>query len=146
MTNKLKSPLKVSGSYKVEEFEVQDLLKTDFENEYAVIESEADVLTLERKTVQPAYKYILFQKNAAGAFELTFTDAKKNPVRKLVYHRGTVDGYDYFRQIDVYDVLFKKDTSTSWITEWIKPAEVPAALFHYSHMKALSQKIEALLP
>ena len=145
-TNKLKSPLKVSGTNKVEEFEVQDLLKTDFKNEYAIIEAEAGVVTLERKKAKPAYKYILFQKNTASAFELTFIDGKKNPARKLVYHRGNVDGYDCFRQIDVYDLLFKKDTSTSWITEWIKPAEVPAALFTYSQMKALTQKIEALLP
>lgn len=145
-TKKLKSPLKISGSYKVEELEVQDLLKTDFKHEYTVIASEAGILTLERKTTGPVYKYILFQKTGDATFELTFTDTKKKPVRKFVYHRGTVDGYDCFKQIDIYNVLFNKDIGDSWITEWIKPVEVPHTLFHYAHIKALTQKMETLIP
>ncbi len=37
-TLELKSPLKVQGSYKVEEADVQDILKLDFEKEYDILD------------------------------------------------------------------------------------------------------------
>ncbi|MEL3905749.1 MAG: hypothetical protein P1P65_01780 [Treponema sp.] len=145
LTKKLRTPLKVSGAYKIEEFEVQDILKTDFENSYQIISEDKGILTLERKTEGPAYRFILFTKTAPDIFELTFTDARKTPLRTLVYHRGTVGGYDCFRQIDVYNLLFDKGGFSSWSTEWIKPVDVPASLFSYSQMKALGQKIDTLI-
>lgn len=145
LTKKLKSPLKISGAYKVEEFEVQDMLKTDFKHEYRIAGSEGSVLTLERTTTKAAYKFVLFEKTDTDTFELTFTDTKKNPVRKLTYRRGTVDGYDCFREIGIYNLLFDKDSVSSWITERILPLDVPAALFTYSNMKMLAQKIEGML-
>ena len=144
LTKKLKSPLKISGSYKVEEFEIQDILKIDFRNEYRIADSTDGVLTLERTSSKAAYKFVLFEKTDDEVFELTFTDTKKNPVRTLRYSRGIVDGYECFKQIDIYNLLFDKDIVNTWITEGITPTDVPASLFQYSNMKMLSQKMERL--
>ena len=144
LTKKLKSPLKISGSYKVEEFEIQDILKIDFRNEYRIADSTDGVLTLERTSSKAAYKFVLFEKTDDEVFELTFTDTKKNPVRTLRYSRGIVDGYECFKQIDIYNLLFDKDMVSTWITEGITPTDVPASLFQYSNMKMLSQKMERL--
>ena len=144
LTKKLKSPLKISGSYKVEEFEIQDILKIDFRNEYRIADSTDGILTLERTSSKAAYKFVLFEKTDDEVFELTFTDTKKNPVRTLRYSRGIVDGYECFKQIDIYNLLFDKDMVNTWITEGITPTDVPASLFQYSNMKMLSQKMEGI--
>ena len=144
LTKKLKSPLKISGSYKVEEFEIQDILKIDFRNKYRIADSTDGILTLERTSSKAAYKFVLFEKTDDEVFELTFTDTKKNPVRTLRYSRGIVDGYECFKQIDIYNLLFDKDMVNTWITEGITPTDVPASLFQYSNMKMLSQKIEGI--
>ena len=145
LTKKLKSPLKISGSYKVEEFEIQDILKIDFSSAYRIADSTDGVVTLERTSSKAAYTFVLFEKTDTDTFELTFTDTKKNPVRKLRYVCGTVDGYECFKFIDIYNLLFHTDTVSSWITERITAVDIPAALFQYSHIKALGQKIESFI-
>ena len=143
-TNKLKSPLKISGAYKVEEFEIQDLLKIDLKDEYAIVEITNDVITLERQTNKKSpYKFIFFQSNVDGIYELVFLDNKKNPIRKLIYHKGNVDGFHCFRQIDAYNLLFNKNIS--WITENIQKADVPSSLFAISKIKQLTEQMNAIL-
>jgi len=99
---------------------------------------------MQRTSSKAAYKFVLFEKTDDEVFELTFTDTKKNPVRTLRYSRGIVDGYECFKQIDIYNLLFDKDMVNTWITEGITPTDVPASLFQYSNMKMLSQKIEGI--
>lgn len=142
--SKLKTPLKISGAYKIEEFEVQDILKTDFKIDYKPVGIEHNGLLLERQTKKPAYQFIVFEKKE-NAFELSFCDTKKKPVRKIVYHAGSVDGIPCFYKIDIYDLVFKKDSYSSWLTEEIKKADVPSSLFNYAQIKQLTQKMESLL-
>lgn len=141
---KLKTPLKISGTYKVEEIEVQDVLKTNFKLDYKPVSLEGNILTLERKTQKAAYKFVLFE-NDGEIFELIFCDKNKNPVRKIVYHNGKVDKITCFNKIDIYNLLFKKDSYSSWITEKIKTVNVPSSLFTHTQIKILSQKIEGLI-
>lgn len=142
-TNKLKSPLKVSGAYQVEEFEIQDLLKIDFKNEYAIVEINENIITLERQTKKSPYRFISFETKEKDVYTLIFLDNKKNPIRKLVYHAGNVDGFPCFKQIDAYNLLFNKNVS--WITESIQKADVPSSLFAVSKIKQLTEQMENIL-
>ncbi|UTC76795.1 hypothetical protein E4O04_01685 [Treponema sp. OMZ 799] len=141
----LKTPLKISGAYKIEEFEVQDILKTDFKSNYKIIEYKNNDFILEKQNSKASYKYIIFTKKAKNIFELKFTDAKQTPIKKLVYHIENIDGYPCFAKIDVYDMLFEKNAYSSWITMSIKKADIPASLFSYSQLKHLTQKMENLI-
>lgn len=141
-TNKLTSPLKISGAYKIEEAEIQDLLKIDFKNDYSIVEIK-DELLLERQTKKSPYKFISFRIAEKDIYELAFLDNKKNPVRKLVYHAGNVDGFLCFKQIDVYNLLFNKNVS--WITISIQIVDVPSSLFAVSKIKQLTERMDAIL-
>ena len=76
-------------------------------------------------------------------YELTFLDNKKNPVRKLVYHAGNVDGFLCFKQIGAYNLLFNKNVS--WITISIQIVDVPSSLFAVSKIKQLTERMDAIL-
>lgn len=141
----LKTPLKISGAYKVEEFEVQDILKIDFKRDYKIIDSKDYIFTLEKQNPKVSYKYIIFTKKDKNIFELIFTDTKKVPVKKLVYHVENIDGYPCFAKIDIYNMIFEKYAYSSWITKSIKKLELPVSLFSYSQIKHLSQKMESLI-
>lgn len=149
----LKMPLKISGAYKVEEFEVQDILKTNFKNDYKIIDYQDKKnkslinkgLILERQNQKASYKYIIFTKKADDIFELQFCDAKKNIIKKLIYHVENIDGYPCFAKIDVYNMLFEKNSYSSWITKSIKKVDIPSSLFSSSQIKHLSQKMEGLI-
>ncbi|CEM63064.1 hypothetical protein DWQ65_01585 [Treponema phagedenis] len=140
---KLKTPLKISGSYKAEEFEVQDILKTDFRNDYQMSGEESETLILERKTKKTTYHFILFKK-IEESYELIFCDSKKNKLRKITYYPGKVNGFPCFYKIDIENLLFKKDSVSSWITEEVKTVSVPSSLFSLSNIKQLTQKMSAL--
>lgn len=144
-TNKLKSPLKVQGSYKVEEADVQDILKLDFEKEYDILDFKDSILSLERKGQKSAYKFIFFEKTSSNEYTIIFADNKKNPVRKLVYHSGEVDGINTFKQIDIYNLLFKRKAYSSWVTESIKEVNIPSSFFSYSKIKQLTEKMSSIL-
>ena len=157
-TNKLKAPLKVSASYKVEETEIQDILKTDFQNEYKIIEESDAQLVLEKVGGKSIYKIIIFeagihtensfstaQNVKEGGYSLTFCDNKKNKVRRLVYYKGVVDGFLGFKQIDVYNLLFKKGEYMSWQTVSMQKAIVPASLFTFSKIKQLTEQMARIL-
>ena len=157
-TNKLKTPLKISGSYKVEESEIQDILKTDFQNEYKIIEESDAQLVLEKVGGKSIYKFIIFevgihtensfstsQNVKEGGYSLTFCDNKKNKVRRLVYYKGVVDGFSVFKQIDVYNLLFKKGEYMSWQTVSMQKAIVPASLFTFSKIKQLTEQMARIL-
>ncbi|MGP1438486.1 MAG: hypothetical protein ACTTKH_05380 [Treponema sp.] len=141
-TNKLKSPLKISGAYQVEEFEIQDLLKIDFKNEYSITEINDNII-LERQTKKSPYKFISFMSTSDDTYELTFLDNKKNPIRKLIYHAGNVDGVHCFKQIDAYNLLFNKNIS--WVTESIQKVNIPSSLFAISKIKQLAEQMDSIL-
>lgn len=141
---KLRTPLKISGSYKIDAFEVQDILKTDFHNDYKIAGEEDGVLILERQTKKSSYSFILFRKTEVDIFELIFCDMKKNKIRKICYRSGTVSNRICFDKIDIYNLLFDKDTNSSWITKEIKDVSIPASLFSLSNITQLVQKLSAL--
>ena len=144
-TSKLKTPLKISGAYKLEEFEIQDILKTDFENEYRIAECKDGDLILERKTSKSPYKFIFFKMQEENTYSLTFADGRKTPTRRLTYHKGVVDGYPCFEKIDVYNLKFNTSEVSSWITESAKKVAVPSSFFSYSKIKQLTEQMEHIL-
>jgi len=157
-TNKLKTPLKISGSYKVEESEIQDILKTDFQNEYKIIEESDTQLVLEKVGGKSIYKFIIFEAgiHSDGSFStsqnlkekgysLTFCDNKKNKVRRIIYYQGVMNGMQLFTQIDVYNLLFKKEEYMSWQTVSMQKASLPASLFTSSKIKQLTEHMARIL-
>lgn len=141
----LKTPLKISGSYKIEEFEIQDILKTNFKADYKLISYEDGIFTLERQNQKAVYKFIFLAKKDKNIFELQFTDVRKVPIRKLVYHVSVVDGYLCFKKIDVYNLIFDKDSYSSWITENVRKVDISSSLFSFSQIKHLTQRMEGLI-
>ena len=70
---------------------------------------------------------------------------KKNKIRKICYRSGTVSNRICFDKIDIYNLLFDKDSNSSWITKEIKDVSIPASLFSLSNITQLVQKLSALI-
>ena len=141
-TKKLDSPLKISGAYKVEEFEIQDILKIDFQNEYKVVETKDEKVVLERIKNKSSYKFIFFERQDDISYSLIFADSKQVPIRRIVYKTGVVDGFPCFKQIDIYNLLFQTKGMSSWCTERIKQVNIPSSLFVHSKIKQLTEQME----
>ncbi len=149
-TNKLKTPLKISGSYKVEEHEIQDILKIDFQNEYKIIECDDLHIVLEKVSGKSAYKFIFFEaggwKDAKEqSYSITLCDNKKNQVRRFVYHKGDVDGFTLFSQIDIYNLTFKREEHMEWHTLSVQEVSVPTSLFVFSKIKQLTEQMAHII-
>jgi hypothetical protein len=149
---KLRSPLKVSGNYQISEIEIQDIFRIDYAEDYSALtfDDANETVLMERANRKMAYPYILISKPAiegasAGIFEVCFMDRTKKPVRTLRFISGVVDGYTCFKTIEVYNAAFDKTESARYITQSMKAASVPAALFNESQMIQLASYIDNII-
>jgi hypothetical protein len=148
----LRSPLKISGNYKVEQLEVQDIFRIDIEANYRVLEldTEEETLLLERSNAGMAYPFIKMHRlpkgeNGGDVFEMTFLDRSRKSIRTVIYRAGVVDGYYCFKKITVYNLLFDTRSFGEYTTSSIREAIAPQALFRETQMDQLILYMENML-
>jgi hypothetical protein len=149
---KLRTPLKISGNYKVSAIEIQDIFRIDYATDYQAIRFEdiQKTVLMERTHKRMVYPYVRISRperdsNATDTFEVCFMDRNQKPVRILRFIADSVDGYYCFKTIEVYNAVFEKTESARYSTEWIKRVSVPAALFNESNMIPLTAYMDTLL-
>ncbi|MBQ9239001.1 MAG: hypothetical protein IJ191_06795 [Treponema sp.] len=136
--SKLKSPLKIAGSYKIQEVHMQDLLRIDYENDFAMKEDESDneSIMLQRINKKVTYPYARLQYKD-NRYVVEFLDSKKQKTKVLVYERMTVDGRDCFAKITITDTVFAPNVFYCFITTTIREIHVSDALFSHLYMDEL---------
>lgn len=143
--SKLRSSLKISGSFKTEEVEIQDILQIDLLTEYKIVEDIDDTqILLERSSTKMAYPFIRLSKLNDAEYELIYMDRQKTPIRKIIYNAGTVDGFYMFSSLNITNLIFSKGYSV-WQTIGIEEVSVPPIFFLHSQMAQLANRIEIFI-
>jgi hypothetical protein len=149
---KLRTPLKISGNYKIVDIEIQDIFRIDYANDYKVLAFDDinETVFMERANRKMIYPYVLISKqyregNSDSLFEVCFMDRAQKPLRKLRFIPGLVDGYYCFNIIEVYNMVFEKTESARYITQSIKSVSAPAALFNESNMTQFISYIDSMI-
>lgn len=136
--NKMRMPMKISGSYKISEIDVQDILRIDFENDFKLVDQTEEIVTLERKNKRISYYYAELQKKG-DAFELILQDRNKQNIKKMVYEVGFLNKKKCFDKISVYDLVFETQKKNVYITEeYVEIKNFPQSLFNQNNFKELS--------
>ncbi len=134
MNNRMKTPLKVSGNYQVQQLEIQDILRIDFEKDYLIEKSENNWVYLNRSNKKMVYPFLELTKLSDSKYEILFKDKNGNNIKRAVYKNGNVSGYNCFYEIEIYDLVFNKNTYFVYTTNLIKEQKLPASLFNQNQM------------
>ena len=135
--DKLQQPLKISGSYKVMEIQMQDLLRIDFRSDFCIDEGDdgsGNTIFLKRKNRKITYSYIrLSKKNRRYRAEML--DTKK---QKL----GEINGITCFSSVSIADDVFSTGAYYKYITVSMKSIKVSKVLFNPVFMDELIRFFE----
>lgn len=134
MNNRMKTPLKVSGNYQVQQLEIQDILRIDFEKDYLIEKNENNCVYLSRTNKKIVYPFLEVSKLSDSKYEILFKDKNGKKIKRAVYKNGYVSGYNCFYEIEIYDLIFNKNTYFVYITNLIKKQKLPASLFNQNQM------------
>lgn len=137
MNNKMKTPLKVSGNYQVQEIEIQDILRIDYKKDYKVITNENGIITLERTNKKNNYPYLSLEKVGINEYKLIFLDKSKKQVKEVIYTKGVLNNENCFIKILITDLIFNKDKKIEFITLKIENMNLPNSLFNQNQMNNL---------
>lgn len=138
--NKLRSPLKIGGNYKVSEIEIQDILHIDYAKDYRVagFNAQERSLLLERVNRKMAYSYIKISQAASKEqFQALFLDPQQKPLREVVYEAAHLSGHSFFAKLRIKDLAFGKGGYSYYVTRALRAANVPANLFNEQQMNNL---------
>lgn len=134
MNNRMKTPLKVSGNYQVQQLEIQDILRIDFENDYLIEKNENNCVYLSRTNIKIVYPFLEVSKLSDSKYEILFKDKNGKKIKRAVYKNEKVSGYNCFYEIEIYDLIFNKNTYFVYTTNLIKKQKLPASLFNQNQM------------
>ena len=134
MNNRMKTPLKVSGNYQVQQLEIQDILRIDFENDYLIEKNENNCVYLSRTNKKIVYPFLEVSKLSDSKYEMLFKDKNGKKIKRAVYKNENVSGYNCFYEIEIYDLIFNKNTYFVYTTNLIKKQKLPASLFNQNQM------------
>ena len=134
MNNRMKTPLKVSGNYQVQQLEIQDILRIDFENDYLIEKNENNCVYLSRTNKKIVYPFLEVSKLSDSKYEILFKDKNGKKIKRAVYKNENVSGYNCFYEIEIYDLIFNKNTYFVYTTNLIKKQKLPASLFNQNQM------------
>ena len=137
MNNRMKTPLKVSGNYQVQQLEIQDILRIDFENDYLIEKNENNCVYLSRTNKKIVYPFLEVSKLSDSKYEILFKDKNGKKIKRAVYKNENVSGYNCFYEIEIYDLIFNKNTYFVYTTNLIKKQKLPASLFNQNQMHNL---------
>lgn len=136
--SKTKKPIKISGSFSVDEIQMQDLLKIDYENDYEITESNLSEFLLKRKNKKISYAHLKLSYDASSkAYTVFVLDNDFKTIKKIVYEASFVDNIQCFSRIKIYNMAFNTNIENCFVTESIKPIKVSKALFVPEHMDEL---------
>jgi hypothetical protein len=137
----LKNPLKVSGSYKIEEIAIQDILKFNFDTDFSVVEKKENVVSLERKNKKVSYAYALLTKENDD-FILILQDSNKNNVKKIIYSPGNIGDLKLFTKIYIYNLALDSTEYRCYVTLSVKPVKAASSLFIPENMQILAKMVK----
>ena len=134
MNNRMKTPLKVSGNYQVQQLEIQDILRIDFEKDYVIEKNEENCVYLTRTNKRIVYPFLEVSKLSDSKYEILFKDKNGKNIKRAVYKNRYISGYNCFYEIEIYDLIFNKNSYFVYTTNLIKEQKVPASLFNQNQM------------
>ena len=137
MNKKMKMPLKISGNYKVEEIEIQDVLRIDYANDYKIYGQSENELHLERTSKKMTYKYITFTYISDNTYQIHFLDKDKKQIKELLYSARQVDDFYCFATIEIHSHVFTKNRYLKYETNGIELMDIPYSLFTSMQMTNL---------
>lgn len=137
MNNRMKTPLKVSGNYQVQQLEIQDILRIDFEKDYLIEKNENNCVYLSRTNKKIVYPFLEVSKLSDSKYEILFKDKNGKNIKRAVYKNENVSGYNCFYEIEIYDLIFNKNTYFVYTTNLVKEQKLPASLFNQNQMHNL---------
>ncbi|MCK9170710.1 MAG: hypothetical protein M0P01_09875 [Treponema sp.] len=142
--DKLQQPLKISGSYKVMEIQMQDLLRIDFRNDFCIDNGDAEsgnTILLKRTNRKNTYSYIRLNKKS-GQYRAEMLDAKKQKLKTLIYETGEINGITCFSSVSITDDVFSTGAYYKYITVSMKSIKVSKVLFNPVFMDELIRFFE----
>lgn len=142
MNNRMRTPLKISGNYQVQEIQIQDILRIDFERDYAIEKYENDIIYLNRVNKKAVYPFLEIRRVAESEYQILFNDKNNKNIKKAIYKKGNISGHDFFFEIEMYDMVFNKDEYFKYSTDLIKEIELPDSLFSQNQMYNLINYIK----
>lgn len=143
MNKKLKHPLKISGTYKVMDIQMQDLLKLDLENDFAIKEKAENEVLLKRTNKKTTYAFIKIKKDKEN-FEAEIYDSKMQKIKTIVYENSILNGKKAFTKIQIYDDFLEKGIHYDYETLNQKEVKISKTLFNPSYMTELIRLIDSL--
>lgn len=134
MNNRMKTPLKVSGNYQVQQLEIQDILRIDIEKDYLIKKIENNHVYLSRTNKKIIYPFLEVTKLSDTQYEIRFKDKNDKDIKKAIYKKGYVSGFSCFYEIEIYDLVFNKTTYFIYTTNLVKEKKLPASMFNQNQM------------
>lgn len=142
MNNRMKTPLKVSGNYQVQEIEIQDILRIDFEKDYLIENLENNTVNLKRTNKKVLYPFLQIKQISNDEFEILFKDRNYKNVKKALYKKGIVSGFECFSEIRIYDLVFSTKKFLKYATDSIVEIKLPSSMFNQNQMYNLINYIK----
>lgn len=136
--SKTKTPIKISGNFSVDEIQMQDLLKIDYENDYKIEEQNKEFFLLKRVNKKNLYAWLKLSYDEKNNKYLIFAlDNKMNLIKKIIYESENIDDVICFSKIKIYNIALNTNIENIFITESIKPIKVSKSLFSSEYMDEL---------
>ncbi len=137
LSNKSKKPLKISSSQNaVRNVNVEDLISADFKSDYGIesVISDDEVMlkSLNRKG---AFSYVSLRPLGKKKFVARYYSRNKKPIKQITYTLGTVDGYTFWAQFTVSDLVYKDVKDVTLKTIKVETVKVPKVLFYPNTMQ-----------
>ncbi len=137
ISNKARKAIKITaGRNVVSNYNVEDLTSANFKSDYSIEEviSKEEVMlkSLNRK---PAFPYVSLRKIDEENFIARYYSANKKPIKEIRYRRGTVDGYTFWSDFSVVDLVYKNIQAVQMKTLTVASISVPQSLFYPNTMQ-----------
>lgn len=130
---RLRSALKISGNFKAQGMDVQDLFRIDFEHDYRPLKQSSPHILLERTSSKMSYPFVKIEKSK-NYFEAMFMDRNQKPLKKLRYYPSFVNGYYCFSKVEVNDLIFNRNQMQVYSILSIRQANLPLSFFSSTNM------------
>lgn len=133
---KLKTPMKISGSYKVMDVQMQDLLRLDFVKDYKIEIQNDKFVLLKKVNKKNSYSYIKLYKDSSN-FKIDILDNNQKKFKSIVYVPGVIKDLTLFTCVSIYDEFLNIGAHSDFVTLDVKPVSVSKNLFNKNYMDEL---------
>lgn len=149
---KLKQAIKISGSYKVMDIQMQDLLRLDFQNDFEITEDfQPQSVLLKRVNKKNSYSYLRLKKSGEeqeeekNVFAVEVLDSNMKKIKSIFYESSQIKGITLFSKIAIYDEFVSAGSHYDYMTLDLKKLDVKISksLFSPNFMDELIEILEA---